>query len=196
MRSKRYFKFSIKRKLEIINKYNNEAKVYDKLHFEEQLNKYLLMEKMLHLSEKDVCLDCGCGTGLLISRLLNKVMRIVGVDFSLEMLKKAKEKCKNKVMLVLADINFLPFINNVFTKVFSFTVIEGEINGVKALKEFYRVVKPNGLGVISILKEALTIDRVKSMIKKSKFKIINENLTDSSSKDYLFILKKQGLLQY
>ncbi|MBS7658489.1 MAG: class I SAM-dependent methyltransferase [Candidatus Bathyarchaeia archaeon] len=186
-----HLKLSVKKKIEIIKKYNNEAKIYDKLHFEEQINKYLLMEKIVHLNE-DVCLDCGCGTGLLIKYLLNKVKFIVGVDFSLRMLEEAKKKFKNKnkVTLVLADINFLPFINNSFTKVFSFTVIDGKINSIKALKEFNRVVKHNGLTVISVLKGALTINKLKTIIKKSKFKIINEDLTDSSSKDYLFVLQK------
>ncbi len=189
----RYFKLSIKRKIKIIAKYNNEAEVYDTLHFEEQFNKYLLMEKMIHLNEDDACLDCGCGTGLLIKYLLNKVKFIVGADFSLEMLKKAKRKFnkENKVELVLADINFLPFINNSFAKVFSFTVVDGKVNSVKVLREFNRVVRHNGLTVISVLKEALTVNKLKSIIKKSKFKIIKEDLTNPSSKDYLFVLQKQ-----
>jgi len=189
----RYFKFSVKRRIEVITKYNNEAKVYDELHFEEQLNKYLLMERMVHLNENDVCLDCGCGTGLLIKYLLNKVKFMVGVDFSIEMLKKAKRKFKdeNKVEFVLADINFLPFAKSSFTKVFSFTVVDGEINGVKALKEFNHVVEHDGLTVISVLKKALPINKLKSIIERSKFRIVNENLTDSSSKDYLFVLQKQ-----
>jgi ubiquinone/menaquinone biosynthesis C-methylase UbiE len=118
---------------------------------------------------------------------------MVGVDFSIEMLKKAKRKFKdeNKVEFVLADINFLPFAKSSFTKVFSFTVVDGEINGVKALKEFNHVVEHDGLTVISVLKKALPINKLKSIIERSKFRIVNENLTDSSSKDYLFVLQKQ-----
>jgi ubiquinone/menaquinone biosynthesis C-methylase UbiE len=186
-----YFNFSVKRKIEVINKYNCEAEVYDRLHSEEQFKKYSLMKEAATLSENDVCLDCGCGTGLLINQLFNKAKLIVGVDFSLGMLKKAKEKFrdKEKVELMLADINFLPFVNEAFDKIFSFTVVEGEINGVEALKEIHRVAKLNSLAVISVLKEALTINEFKAIWEKSKF-IIVKALTDSFSKDYLFILRK------
>ncbi|MBS7655600.1 class I SAM-dependent methyltransferase [Candidatus Bathyarchaeota archaeon] len=187
-----YFNFSVKRKLKVIRKYNCEAEVYDELHFEEQFKKYSLMKGFVALRESDVCLDCGCGTGLLITQLLNKPKLIVGVDFSIGMLKKAKEKFKgeSKVELVLADVNFLPFINEVFDNVFSFTVIEGKINGVKALKEIHRVAKRDSLVILSILKEALNISKLKATIKENKFKIVNEALTNLSSKDYLFILQK------
>jgi len=186
-----YINFLVKRKLEVISKYNCEAEVYDKLHFEEQFKKYSLMEKLVALRENGVYLDCGCGTGLLITKLLNKPKLIIGVDFSIGMLKKAKEKFKgeNKVELVLADINFLPFINEFFDNIFSFTVIEGKINGVKVLKEFYRVAKRDSLVILSILKEALNISKFKAVIKKNKFKIVNE-ASNSSLKDYLFILRK------
>lgn len=186
-----YINFLVKRKLEVISKYNCEAEVYDKLHFEEQFKKYSLMEKLVALRENGVYLDCGCGTGLLITKLLNKPKLIIGVDFSIGMLKKAKEKFKgeSKVELVLADINFLPFINEFFDNIFSFTVIEGKINGVKVLKELYRVAKRDSLVILSILKEALNISKFKAMIKKNKFKIVNE-ASNSSLKDYLLILRK------
>jgi ubiquinone/menaquinone biosynthesis C-methylase UbiE len=54
----------------------------------------------------DSCLEIGCGTGKNTVWLAQKVKEIVSVDFSAEMLAKAKEKLKGeKVHFVQADIN-------------------------------------------------------------------------------------------
>ena len=51
-------------------------------------------------------LELGCGTGKNTSWLLEKATQIIGLDFSQEMLNKAKEKISNKkVVFKKADLN-------------------------------------------------------------------------------------------
>ncbi len=75
------------------------------------------------LKEEDIVLDLGCGAGIDIYLLSRKSQAFfVGVDFSLEMLKRAKKNCEKygiDAFFVQADIKALPFREDVFTKVVS-----------------------------------------------------------------------------
>ena len=57
-------------------------------------------------------LDLGCGTGFSSEILVENGFRVIGVDILHDMLSKANEKRKilniNNLMLILADINYLP----------------------------------------------------------------------------------------
>jgi len=87
-------------------------------------------------------LDFGCGTGFHISILKNAI----GLDISNNMLKIAKDKGKP---LVLGDEN-LPFRDGSFNTVASFLTVLNMCNYRKAIAEFFRVLKPNGLVLTSV----------------------------------------------
>ena len=74
----------------------NRTRYLDKKVTIETLSKY----------ESENVLELGCGTGKNTTWLLKKAKRIVGIDFSQEMLDKAKEKISNKkVVFNKADLN-------------------------------------------------------------------------------------------
>jgi ubiquinone/menaquinone biosynthesis C-methylase UbiE len=61
---------------------------------------------MLADKEFDHCLELGCGTGKNTQWLVEKAQRVTSIDFSDEMLKKAKARINSpKVDFVKADIN-------------------------------------------------------------------------------------------
>lgn len=63
-----------------------------------------------------VCLDAGCGTGMVTRQLLEKYEMVVGADYSLQSLKNLKEQYgEEKVLLVQCDVNHLPFQDGVFS---------------------------------------------------------------------------------
>lgn len=177
-------------KARVREKYDREAESYDGLYLKEQLEKYALAVKAVPLDESQVCLDCGCGTGLLIERALKGVKLAVGVDFSLRMIKKAKEKLKGRgnFELVLADGNRLPFVDGAFHTAFSFTVVDGKVNKEEMLAEIRRALRPGGLAAISVLKEAMDLGKFKSMLKKCKFRVLRV-FDEARVKDYLAICR-------
>lgn len=100
-------------------------------------------------------LDAGCGSGQLMSELARKGYDIYGMDMSHEMLGLTRNKI-NEVMgadearLISADIESIPFHDNTFDVVTTAGVIEYLKNDDKVLYEFHRVLKDNGILVISI----------------------------------------------
>ncbi len=109
----------------------------------------------LDVKRGDFILDAGCGTGNLAVRLEKKGAKVVGIDFSEEALKICKEKIKD------ADIRFhdliqpLPFPDSYFDKVVSNNVIYALPKAARldVIKEFKRVLKKDGLVVISNVHE-------------------------------------------
>ena len=82
--------------MSIENAYNIWAHQYDtNVNRTRDLDKKCTIETLNNLAFKNV-LELGCGTGKNTEWLLNKAERIIGLDFSQEMLNKAKEKISDK----------------------------------------------------------------------------------------------------
>jgi ubiquinone/menaquinone biosynthesis C-methylase UbiE len=108
----------------------DRADEYDSLKWMERNQKrttlitinYLFDEKLGKSNynlEKDLpltILDLGCGTGFSSLMLVEVGFRVIGVDILPDMLSKANKKIKmldlNNIMLILADINYLPLRNH------------------------------------------------------------------------------------
>ena len=82
--------------MSIENAYNIWAHQYDtNVNRTRDLDKKCTIETLNNLVFKNV-LELGCGTGKNTEWLLNKAERIIGLDFSQEMLNKAEEKITDK----------------------------------------------------------------------------------------------------
>ena len=86
-------------------------------------------------------LDAGCGTGLVSARLQPVFPRIIGVDLSSGMLRRAAGRGH---MVVQAELGALPFKDGVFDGLFSFKVLAHVPRLKTALEEMTRVVRPGG----------------------------------------------------
>ncbi|HCJ67046.1 MAG TPA: hypothetical protein DHV62_06915 [Elusimicrobia bacterium] len=102
----------------------------------------------------EIILDLGTGTGELAFGI-NKAEKIIGIDFSWEMLKNAQLKNSkpanqhNEVEFIAADAQRIPFPVESFNSVvsgFVFRHLQKNINMI--LKEIYRVIKPEGKIII------------------------------------------------
>ena len=93
-------------------------------------------------------LDAGCGTGLL-SKKLQRFGRVIGIDFSREALKFAKNR---GIVTKQARIEKIPFADNSFDVVVSIDVLVSKSikNDLKPIKEFYRVLKPGGILILRV----------------------------------------------
>lgn len=92
--------------MDVQNSYNHWAEQYDtNINKTRDLEAIVLRECVADLPFRS-CLEIGCGTGKNTIWLLDKAESITAVDFSDEMLSKAKQKiASDKVSFVKADIN-------------------------------------------------------------------------------------------
>jgi ubiquinone/menaquinone biosynthesis C-methylase UbiE len=104
--------------------------------------------------EKGKILDLGSGSGRHLIKIQESEMYLV--DFSKEMInlaeKKAKEK-KIKAKFFISSLISLPFRDNFFDSaifISSLHCIKGERNRKKAVKELFRVLKPEKRVLISV----------------------------------------------
>lgn len=111
----------------------------------------LLMD-LLSPDDGELILDAGCGTGIFTLDLLSHGSEVVGLDISLPMLMRAREKLKGyPFQIVFGDILNLPFSENVFDKVVSVTALEFIEDPKGAVKELFRVTKKKGSVVVATL---------------------------------------------
>lgn len=96
----------------------------------------------------DYVLDAGCGTGIL-ERLMasHYKVKIEACDYSLGMFRQAKKRCKNLPNVNFSCINLdetLPYQDSTFNSIVCNNVIYALTNPEFSIKEFFRVLKPNG----------------------------------------------------
>lgn len=94
-------------------------------------------------------LDVAIGAGLTVP-LVPDSCNIVGVDISVEQLKDCQRNNPNRDMaLILGEAEHLPFVDNTFDNVLSFGAFNYFSDPLRSLQEMARVVKNNGLVVIT-----------------------------------------------
>ena len=113
------------------------------------LNTIKTVSRMLNLNCNSKILDIGTSTGhtaLEFGRLLN--CEVIGIDINDESIKTATERCKrfklDKVKFQIDDATHLSFKDGTFDVVFAGNVTSLVNNREAALKEYWRVLKPNG----------------------------------------------------
>ena len=103
------------------------------------------------LKEGQTVLDLGSGAGFdcfLAGKAVGEQGRVIGVDMTPEMVKKAWENAKKggyrNVEFRLGDIEYLPVIDNSVDVILSNCVINLSPNKPKVFSEAFRVLKPGG----------------------------------------------------
>ncbi len=104
-------------------------------------------------------LDVGCGTGRMAFQLVKKGAAVTGVDFSEQMLEKARSKpLAKKINFVLHDFSKgLPFPDRSFDTVTSFLVLDHVQDVDRFFAEAKRVCKPKGSIVLSVMHPAMML---------------------------------------
>ena len=127
------------------NYYNGKVNIYNKSVYQstgETVAKYI--------NNTDKVLECACGTGMLTKQIGPSCKQLIATDYSIGMLKEAKEKCKHvpNVKFRKCDITNIPCKDEVFDKVVAGNVIHLLDNPIDALKELERVCKRGGQLII------------------------------------------------
>lgn len=107
----------------------------------------------LDLKAGNKILDIGCGDGFFLYLIssLSINLTLTGFDSDKRILTIARHNLVNKrLRLVWGDVVEMPFKKNSFNKVILTEVLEHVKDERKALAEVYRVLKPNGIFVMTV----------------------------------------------
>jgi SAM-dependent methyltransferase len=148
------------------------------------------------IKKGDTVLDLGSGAGFdcfIASGLVGESGKIIGIDFTPEMIKKAEmnaEKGNYKnVKFLLANIESIPLVSNSVDLIISNCVINLSENKQDVFKESFRILKEGGhLSVSDIVLEKVLPERVFEMLKKH----INCFSGAVKKSDFLQMLKNAG----
>ena len=178
------------KKRSVANRYNITSDSYDKQYAKEQTAKYLVVQKALNQSSFNVVLDVGCGSGLFFSHIANKAQVVVGVDFSRQLLLKAKVYTKQfcDAHIVQADADHLPF-KKTFDTVFAFTMLQNMPAPKKTLLEFKQQINMDGKLVITGLKKAFRLTAFLDLFEANELKLF-EFIDDPNLNCYIAIAVK------
>lgn len=106
------------------------------------------------LQSGEKVLDVGCGEGVLVPYLLDRLGSqgfVVELDNSLQMLKGAAKKSARQIQCVWASVESMPLPDEEFDRVICFASFPHFSSPLKALKQICRVLKPAGTLVIAHL---------------------------------------------
>ncbi len=106
----------------------------------------IALRKTLHNIAFDTCLEIGCGTGKNTIWLLEQAKEITAVDFSKEMLAKAKEKINSsRVTFIQTDITGPWSFKNNYYNLVSFSLVLEHVYDIDTiLKNAATVLKQGG----------------------------------------------------
>lgn len=154
-------------KIKMDDKYYDEiAKGYDLLYFEEQIKKLNFAKQNFLIFGNIV--DVGCGTGISTGYYDCQI----GIDPSKELLKIASEKYP-KINFICATAENIPLENNFCDFVVSFTAAQNFSDFKNAITEINRITKKGFL--ITILKDSKKVELLKQEINKYNFKELEDD---------------------
>ena len=139
-------------------------------------NEEALVLKFLNPQKKEKILDIGCGDGVWYLWLRKKGIEVIGIDLSEHDLNKLRERAEKLNLTpnaLKADAQKMSFENGAFDKIYSISTFEHIQNDEKVFMEAQRVLKPNGLLVISIpLKEVPLLTKIALKLPKFIKKLV------------------------
>jgi len=121
----------------------------------EQLSEQELI-KFIAPAESEIVLDAGCGTGMNILRIHSRVKRIVGIDFSSELLQRCRRRIQEhgiaNAEVQEANVTAVPLPSCSVDKVLCMSVLHylNDLEVRQALTEFVRVLRPGGVMVFHV----------------------------------------------
>ncbi|ETZ04415.1 class I SAM-dependent methyltransferase [Holospora undulata] len=120
-------------------------------HYSARLKLNLLLKYVQNTSK---VLDAGCANGLFSFAISNLCKEVYGIDINEQFLKiaqeKAQEEKKNNLNFIFGDLEEIPFEEEFFDCLFSYSCLVLVEDFFKTLKECARVVKKNGYLLLDI----------------------------------------------
>lgn len=177
----------MEKKRELKNRYDSTVETYDKRYQEIQTRKFQAVSNFIENIPR--LLEIGCGTGFFLEEFSEFADEVFAVDFSLKMLKKAKNR-SDEAFLVCADADKLPFKDQSFETVVSLTLLQNMPHPAFTLEEMSRVVKEEGKVIVTVLKKKFSIDEIKNWMISANLKPLRVEKIPNSE-DFLSIGRRK-----
>lgn len=136
-------------------------------------------------------LEVGCGSGTIVKRLLKKDKNVVGVDIGKKFLNFCQSSYR-KAAFCGADAQHLPFSDNSFDTIVCSEVIEHLSNPKKSLKEFKRILHPNGELIITTPNISVRWALVEAIWTRIRRKMLETNHKCFTKNQLRFLLDSVG----
>ena len=149
----------------------------------ENLNPMKLQALSLFPLPPRTVLDVGCGTGMLAGLLTEAGYKVVGIDLSDVAVQKCRARGIEAYQQDLAET--LQFSDNTFDCILMSEVIEHLVDPIQVLKELRRVLKINGVMVITTPNSSFITRRFRYLIGKSSTETQNFSHLRFFSADFL-----------
>jgi ubiquinone/menaquinone biosynthesis C-methylase UbiE len=130
--------------------YDALSKGYDELYGEEQSKKHAKVLEFLGTRDFKIIVDVGCGTGKLLALVGPKSQVGLGIDLSLQMLTRAKQRAANGVQLLRADASHLPLQDHIADGVLSVSMTESGHLLEKHFNELSRIATKDATLIMTI----------------------------------------------
>lgn len=138
-----------KSKQELITFYSKtNLRQHEKGHELKAPDKIAKILEITAIKKEDFILDMGCAKGELLYRLTTCARGGIGIDIARNILKRARKS--EKIRYVQADAEYIPFDDNVFSKIICLDLLEHVINPEKVVIEIKRILKENGEIIIEV----------------------------------------------
>lgn len=145
---------------EMVSKYHSEGTLFES---KNPITRYIelwrlkTIKKLSNYKKNDVVLDLGCGEGFYL-RMIDKPKEIWGIDISKVALKKAREISVGRKNLKIRfgnaeNLNGIP--DKYFDKITTSEMLEHVPYPKKALSETHRILKDDGVLVVSVPNEKI-----------------------------------------
>ena len=175
-----------KQKRTHIRHYDQTAHLYNTRYAEEQNLKVEAVLKSLKPAIQSRYIDLGCGTGLLLPKIMKNAKNIVCLDMSKGMLKEVKPSLRHSVNvhLIQADVDYTPLRSGYFNMAFAITLLQNTPNPKQSLQEMKRVTKPDATMIITGLKKCFTPKSLLAILQNAGFQTYLLN-TDGNLKCHI-----------
>lgn len=182
------------KKREVMRNYDCLANAYDSQYAEEQNAKIKAALSHIHIEEESFVLDLGCGTGLLFEHVEDLAKLLVGLDISLNILKRSKKRAKRltNVAIIRADADLTPFPHETFDMVFAITLLQNMPDPLLTLHEMKRVSKHHSIIAVTGLKKEFTQDAFTKLLNEAGLEI-SIMKTNNQLKGYVAICRKSSI---
>ena len=142
-------------------------------------------------------LDAGCGTGT-FSRLIASAGReVVGVDAAPRMIAEARGIGGGGLTyLLIESLEEIDFAENSFDGVICLSVLEYTNDPLAVVRELIRVLRPQGVLILSVPNKYSAIRRAQRILNKigiARYNYINHSRVDFSLRGLIKLLDKSGL---
>ena len=149
--------------------------------------------KFLNPKKRDIILDAGCGRGDVSLKIAKKAKKIYAIDIAKSGFEKIKKNSPKNLIFKKMNIENLKFKEETFDKIVCIETLEHVLHPEKAISEMKRVLKKQGIIVLSYP----TIDtsimaKVDHFLGIEKPCNITEHITEWNYNQVISKFEKQG----